>query len=222
MSKDSIPNTIAGFTVYIKIAYQKAVANLTAYGIPVTKIDVISPLYNDYIEKEALVENPETATKGNREARDEAHDKLVTGWRQFLNESIRFNTLVSTADKEIFGISPRDYIRTPVLTPTATGSAIVKRLGAFEYEVTVINNETSKRKLPEHATGSYLYLAISDIGVLPENIDEYRKLDFSSNSRHELTFSPSELGRQANIYVRYANQHGKEGPVGPTETFLIN
>jgi hypothetical protein len=44
---------------------------------------------------------------------------------------------------------------------------------------------------------------------------------FASGTRHELHFSPSDLGRQANAYVRYANHHGKEGPVGPVETFLI-
>jgi hypothetical protein len=70
--------------------------------------------------------------------------------------------------------------------------------------------------------GSYIYLAVSEPGVLPENIDAYRKLAFSSNARHELRFSPSDLGRQANVYVRYANRHGKEGPAGPIETFSIN
>jgi hypothetical protein len=147
---------------------------------------------------------------------------LEKAWRQFLNESIRFNTSVSTADKEVFGISPHDGIRTPAQAPTATGNIDAKRLGAFEYELTVIDEKTSKRKLPEHATGSYIYLTISKPGILPEDIDTYRKLNFSSNSHHVLRFSPSDLGKQANIYARYSNQHGQKGPAGPIETFLIN
>jgi hypothetical protein len=222
MSRSFIPQTIAGFTEYIKIAYQKASANLSVYGISPEKFAVITPLYDDYIAKEALAANPETATKGNREARDEARDVLEKAWRQFLNESIRFNTLVSTADKAVFGISPRDGIRTPPQTPKDTGAVHVQRLGAFEYEATVVDEKTSKRKLPEHATGSYLYLAISEPGVVPEDINTYKKLDFSSNAHHELRFSPSDLARQANVYARYTNQHGKEGPAGPIETFLIN
>jgi hypothetical protein len=198
MSKESIPGTITGFTEYIKIAYQKASMNLSAYGISSSKFAIITTLYTDFIAKEAIAANPDTATKGNREARDEAGDKLEKAWRQFLNESIRFNTSVSTADKEVFGISPRDGIRTPAQAPTATGNIDAKRLGAFEYELTVIDEKTSKRKLPEHATGSYIYLAISEPGILPEDIDTYRKLDFSSNSRHVLRFSPSDLGKQAN------------------------
>jgi hypothetical protein len=195
---------------------------LSAWGISSAKFALITPLYNDFIAKDTTAANPETATKGAREARDEAHKKLEKAWRQFLNESIRYNTSVSTSDKEVFGISPHDDIRTPALTPTDAGNVNVKRLGAFEYEAIVIDEKTSKRKLPPHATGCYLYLAISEPGVLPEDIDAYRKLDFSSNSRHELHFSSSDLAKQANVYARYANQHGKEGPAGPIETFLIN
>ncbi|MDR1223081.1 MAG: hypothetical protein LBL07_09445 [Tannerella sp.] len=222
MAKNFIPRVTAEFTAYIKISYQKALANLTAYGIPAAKFAVITLLYGDYMAKEALAANPETATKGNLDAHNEARDKLEKAWRQFLNECIRFNTSIGTADRAVFGISPRDGIRTPAQTPTATGSVTVKRLGTFEYEITVIDEKTSKRKLPEYAAGSYLYLSISEPGILPEAIDAYRKLDFSSGVRHKLRFSSSELARQANIYVRYANRHGKEGPAGPVETFLIH
>jgi hypothetical protein len=222
MGKESIPKTITGFTEYIKIAYQKASVNLSAYGISPAKFAIVTPLYNDYIAKEALAANPETATKGNREARDEARDALEKAWRQFLNECIRFNTLVSTADKAVFGVSPRDGIRTPAQLPTAMGTVTVKRLGAFEYEIIVVEVKTSKRKLPEHAKGSYIYLSVSAPGVLPEDIDAYRRLEFSSGSRHQMRLSPSDLGKQANIYVRYANQHGQEGPAGQIETFIIN
>jgi hypothetical protein len=207
---------------YIEIAYKKASVNLSACGISPEKLAVITVLYNNYIAKYELAANPDAATKSNREARDEAQDALEKAWRQFLNESIRFNTSVSTADKEVFGISPRNGIRTLPQTPTDTGIVNVKRLGAFEFEATVIDEKTSKRKLPEHAMDSYIYLSVSESGVLPEDIDAYRKLDFSSNARHELHFSPSELGKQANVYVRYSNQHRKEGLAGPIETFLIN
>jgi hypothetical protein len=121
----------------------------------------------------------------------------------------------------VFGIAPRDKVRTPPLTPADTGNVNVRRLGTFEYEAIMIDEKTSKRKLPPYATGSNIYLAISEPGVLPEGIDTYRKLDFMSGSHHELRFSPADLRRQANVYVRYANRHGKEGPAGPVETFLI-
>jgi hypothetical protein len=210
MSKDPIPRTVTGFTEYIKTGYRKASVNLSAYGIPAARLAVITPLYEDYIAKEALAANPETATKGNRDARNVARDKLEKAWRQFLNECIRFNMSVGTADRVVFGILLRDGIRTPAQTPTATGNATVKRLGAFEYEVTVTDEKTSKRKLPEHAGGSYLYLAISEPGVLPEAIDTYRKLDFPSNARHELRFSSVPPG-PAGPHLRPLRQPSRKG-----------
>jgi hypothetical protein len=222
MSKGFIPNAITEFTMYIKNAYQKVLVNVSAYEISSSKLAPITILYNDYIAKEALAANPDTATKGNRAARNEARNRLEKAWRQFLNECIRFNSAVSTADKAVFGISPRDSIRTQQQPPKDTGITSVKRTGAFEYKAIVIDEKTSKRKLPENAAGSYLYLAISGPGILPENVDAYQKVEFSSGTSHKLIFSPSDLGRQANIYVRYSNRHGKEGPAGPVETFFIN
>ncbi|MDR1676118.1 MAG: hypothetical protein LBR86_06605 [Tannerella sp.] len=222
MKKDAIPRTIRAFTEYMKIAYQKVVQNMANWGISQAKLGVITPLYNDYIAKEALAADPDTATRGNREARDEARDVLEKEWRHFLNENIRYNTAISTADLAVFGITPRDGIRTPASVPTDTGIVSIKRLGAFLYEATVIDEENKKRKLPLHATGSYLYLAISETGITPESVEAYKKLDFSSNARHIIQFNSSDLGKQANVYVRYSNEHGKEGPVGPIESFFIN
>ncbi|MDR2041085.1 MAG: hypothetical protein LBP98_02050 [Tannerella sp.] len=216
------PRTIAGFTEYIKIAYQKASTNLSTYGISQAKFGVLTPYYNDYIAKEATAADPDTATKGSRAARDVAREALEKEWRHFLNENIRYNTAVSVEDLEVFGIEPHDNVRTPPLTPTDTGILDVRRLGAYRYEIYVIDEKTGKRKLPPHATGSYLYLAVSEIGKQPEEVESYRKLDFSSNTRHNVDFTSADLSKQANLYARYSNQHGKEGPIGPIATFIIN
>jgi hypothetical protein len=221
MSHDAIPTTIKGFTEYIKIAYAKASANLNVYGISGSKFALITPLYNDYIAKEAIAANPDTATKGAREARDEAHVKLEKSWRQFLNESIRFNTQVSTSDKEVFGITPRDTTRTPVGVPDVVPALSIKRVGARRYEVEILDGGTGKKKKPEYAAGSYLYVAVTEPGQEPKHESEYRRMEFSSNCLHVLEFSLGELAKQANIYARYSNAHGKEGPESATETVII-
>jgi hypothetical protein len=55
----------------------------------------------------------DTATTGNRRERDAAKKELETLWRNFLNANIRYNDLVPVADLEVFGINPRDDVRTP-------------------------------------------------------------------------------------------------------------
>jgi hypothetical protein len=86
MASNFIPKTITGFTEYMKIVYIKAQNNLSIYGINFDKFAPITPLYDTYIEKEAIAANPETATTGSRRARDEA---LEPAWRMFINENIR-------------------------------------------------------------------------------------------------------------------------------------
>jgi hypothetical protein len=222
MSKDFIPEGNAEFRSYIVIAHDKLYTHPTKYDIPASVLNDYGSLYMDYLAADDKAENPDTATKGNRDERNRLRDELKKMWRQIVNEWIRFNSKISVPDKEVFHVYPRDDTRTPAKTPKDKGLARVKRLGAYEYEVTVVDETNLKRKLPEDATGSYLYLVVSEPGVVPEKIEDYRKLDFSSNANHTIVFPSEQLGMQGNVYVRYANQHGKEGPIGPVESFFIN
>jgi hypothetical protein len=64
-------------------------------------------------------------------------------------------------------------------------------------------------------------MAITEAGQAPQHADEYRKLDFSSNCHHVLEFPLEQLSKQANLYARYANSHGKEGPKSLIEAIII-
>jgi hypothetical protein len=221
MPENLYPTTIAGFTEYIKIAYKKAETNLQVYGIPPERLAVITPLYNTYVQAEALAADPETATRGARRTRDEARDVLEPAWRQFLNTNIRYNPAVSAADLEVFRIRKRDSTRTPAGIPDAIPLVSVKNVGVRRFEAEVLDSATGKKKKPHNAAGSYVYVAVTEAGQEPQHEDEYRKLDFSSNCHHTLEFPFDQLAKQAHIYSRYANVHGKEGPKGPVETVII-
>jgi hypothetical protein len=221
MASNFIPKSITGFTEYMKIVYVKAQNNLSIYGINFDKFAPITPLYNTYIEKEAIAANPETATTGARRARDEAREALEPAWRMFINENIRFNSAVPVEDLEVFGIKKRDTTPTKVGIPDFIPALSIRQVGVRRYEVEVLNSATGKKKKPQYATGSYIYLAVTEPGKTPEHENEYRKLDFSSNCHHVLEFPIEQLAKQANIYARYSNAHGKEGPEGLTETVII-
>jgi hypothetical protein len=221
MGRHTFPTTIAGFTEYIKNAYTLAQTKLPVYGIGPEKLLVVTPFYNTFIEKEAIASNPATATAGARRARDEARDALEPAWRGFLNENIRYNSLVPAEDLEVFGIKKRDTTPTKVGIPDSVPALAIKQVGVRRYEVDVLDSATGKKKKPQYATGSYIYLAITDPGVAPAHENDYRKLDFASNCHHVLEFPLEQLAKQANVYARYSNSHGKEGPEGNAETIII-
>jgi hypothetical protein len=221
MSHDIFPKTIAGFTEYIKIAYAKAQTNMTAYGIAPEKLAVVTPLYNKYIEKEAIAANPDTGTTGARNARDEARSDLEPEWRNFINENIRYNSAVPVEDLEVFGVKIRDSTPTKVGVPDGVPAMTIKRVGECRYEIEVLDGETGKKKKPQYATGSYIYLAITEPRVAPTHGSEYHKTEFSSTCHHVLDFPLEQVAKQANIYARFSNPHGKEGPKSPVETIII-
>ncbi|MDR0728647.1 MAG: hypothetical protein LBF19_00770 [Prevotellaceae bacterium] len=222
MGKNFIPAGIAKFTEYIKIAFKKAKDNLTVYEIAPEKLAPVETAYNRYIAAEALATDPDTATTGHRRERNIAKKELDPLWRGFLNANIRYNELVPAADLEVFGIKSRDDTRTPASVPDAIPMVSIERVGAYRFEAHVLDSATGKSKNPLYATGSYLYVAITDLDKEPEHEDDFRKRDFSSNNKHVLEFHMAQKGKQANIYARYSNPHGKEGPQGPTEVVIIN
>jgi hypothetical protein len=221
MPESIFPTTIAGFTEHIKIAYGKAQANLTAYGIAPEKLAAITPRYNAYVAAEALAADPDTATKGNRRAREDARKLLQPAWRRFLNENIRYNSAVPAADLEVFGIRKRDTARTPAGVPGIAPVLSIRQAGVRRYEIDVLNSETGKKKKPPHAAGSFVYMAVTAPGEEPHHEGEFRKLSFSSNYRHVVDFPLEQLAKQANFCARYANAHGKEGPESATEAVII-
>jgi hypothetical protein len=221
MPENLFPSTITGFTEYIKIAYNKAEANLRAYNINPDKLSVVAPLFDAYIQAEDVAANPDTATTGARRTRDDARKVLEPAWRKFLNENIRYNSEVPVADLEVFGIKERDTVRTPVGIPDVAPVISIKQVGARRLEVETLDSVTGKKKKPKYATGSYIYVAVTEVGQTPLHENEYHKQEFSSNCHHVLTFPLEQLAKQANIYARYSNAHGKEGPEGPVDVVII-
>jgi hypothetical protein len=221
MAEKLIPRSIARFTEYIKVAYAKAKNNLEKYEISPDKLKVITPIYTTYIQAETIAANPETATASARHIRNEARKILESSWRNFINECIRYNPLVSASDLEVFGIKKRDKILTRVGVPNIVPALSIKQIGVRQYKLSVVNSTTGKRKKPKHAAGSYIYIAITEPGKMPEHSHDYHKMSFSTSSYHFLDFPVEQLAKQANIYARYSNSHGKEGPENLSESIII-
>jgi hypothetical protein len=221
MADKLFPTTITGFTEYIKVAYAKADTSLSAYGIAPDKFAPIIPLYGAYITAEAVAANPDTATSGARHTRNEAEKALKTKWRQFINECVRYNSAVPAADLEVFRLHKRDTTMTPAGTPDKTGIVSIRTAGARRMEIKVLDSETGKKKKPRYAAGSFVYVAVTEVGETPQHESDYRRQEFSSNCHHVIEFPFEQLAKQAHIYARYANAHGKEGPTGPVESAII-
>ncbi|MDR1381507.1 MAG: hypothetical protein LBJ47_08530 [Tannerella sp.] len=219
--KTIIPQTISGFVEYIRNAYDVTMKNINIYKIDAVEFAKITPLYTAFINLEALCANPATATKGNRDARNAAWKALEKQWRIFLNKTIRLNDNISVADREIYGIFPHDSTPTAAGIPAECCEITVSRKGYCEYDVIVENGTTGKKKRPDNAAGNNLYSAVVELGQPAPPRETFRFEGFSSTCHHEVRFGEKYLAKQACLFARYTNPHGKEGPEGPVMSFII-
>jgi hypothetical protein len=219
-TKVTIPRANAAFRIYIDVAIVKAKASITAYDLPSTAFDKVTPLYDHYVSMDMLAGNPDTATVGVVRERNTARKALETAWRAFLNEYIRYNLAVPESDFPDFGMRLRDVTRTPVGPPTKKANVSITRVGTFQYDIRVLQEGIGKFARPKNAVGSFLFEAITEIGKTPD-LSEYRIINLSSNDRHHAEYASRQIGQQVHIFACYVNAHGKAGPRGPVETFII-
>jgi hypothetical protein len=216
-----IPETMNDFDEYMNAAIAKVKANCALYGINPDKLTEIVAVYEEYTTMAALVYNPVTSIRGMRTHRRVLQNKLLKLWRTFIAEYIRCNTLVPEADLVGYGVLPKDIPRLKIRTPNVTGVVAIKRIDAFRFSVKVYDRKTRHMKNPANANGSSLYVAITEVGKMPLNVDEYVNCSFSTDNRHEIKFPDTHAGKQANIYACYTNVHGRIGPKGPVSWVVI-
>ncbi|MDR1381802.1 MAG: hypothetical protein LBJ47_10050 [Tannerella sp.] len=220
--KTIIPKSIAGFTEYIRMAYDAARVNMIAFNINAAEFAKITPLYDSFIRAEALCAYRATATAGSRVARKTAWRALEKHWRVFLNREVRINEAISTGDRLIFGLLPHDGIRTRAGVPSSVGRLVATRMSRCLFDV-VVNEETvGRRKRPEHAAGSNLYSAVVDVRQPAPPMDTFHYEGFSSVCRHRVNFPEEYYAKQAYLFARYVNGHGEEGPAGPLMMILVS
>jgi hypothetical protein len=220
--KTIIPRSVGGFADYIRRGYETAEQRMTAYGINPEELAKVKPLLDTFIGLESLCASPATATKANRDARNVAWKALERQWRVFLNREIRLNDLIGIAGREIFGILPHDSVRTAPKRPQNTGRITVVRTGQMQFDLTVTDVDTGKKKRPADAAGSNLYAAIAEVRDPAPQRSAFRFEGFSSKPRHTMIFTDENLARRVWVYVRYTNRHGQEGPEGPLASFIVN
>jgi hypothetical protein len=91
----------------------------------------------------------------------------------------------------------------------------IRQAGVHRFEVNVLNSETDTKKKAAARYGSYVYLAVTEVGHTPQHVDEYRQPDFSSNCHHVIEFPLEQLAKQP---PPLCPVYGKESTEELTET----
>jgi hypothetical protein len=221
MLENIFPTSIQDFTEYFKAAVSKAEANMEAYKILPEKLAAVMPYYAAYTRALAVASDPGTVTTSARRARDRARKALKPVWRAFLDENIRHNPLVPGADLEVFRLQGLDRSGVTPAIPGSVPEVSVMYASAKRLEVEVIEHETGKKWKTRPAVGSFIYVAFTAAGEAPASEEEYRRQEVSRHCRHVVEFPFEQMARQVNIFARYVNSRGEEGPRSAVKTIII-
>jgi hypothetical protein len=86
-------------------------ANVSAFGWKQAEVDGVLAKINGFLTARAAYKDSDS-TK-NRLAKDDAEKEAKQAMREFANTSIRYNPLMRSEDKLVYGIRPADHTPTP-------------------------------------------------------------------------------------------------------------
>jgi hypothetical protein len=155
----------------------------------------------------------------NRVAKDEAKKEAKQAMRDFANTSIRYNSLIWTKDKLVYGIHPANHTATPIREPETYPDAKVDTLIIRQITIHFWDSATKKRGKPHGVHGAEICRAILDHE--PRSEKELTNSDFNTASPFTLKFDENQRGKRLYFCLRWESGTSLKGPFGEIYSAII-
>ncbi|MDR2031459.1 MAG: hypothetical protein LBP86_04195 [Azoarcus sp.] len=211
MNHDYIPGPDGQLLDWAKNFYGYALAHYGAWQVPSPQTTLES-LLSAFDAAFIQCQNPNRG-KIDVLKKDEARRALVKGCRDFYNAYIRFNPLVTDADRESMGFFVSDHTRTPSAPPTTFPVADKIDTGTLR-QVTIYfrdNGSTHKAK-PKGAHGCEIRWDLLE--APPVSVEDLAHSGFDTRSPFTLVFDESQRGKTLYFCLRWEGNTGLKGPYG--------
>jgi hypothetical protein len=218
MSNDYIPRADGPLLEWAKNFYNYALAHYSNWQIPSPQLTLEAPL----AAYTAAYDQCQHPNRGKVDVlqKDEARKTLVDACRQFYNAYIRFNPLVTDADRENMGFTVADPNRAPA-PPPATFPVADKIDTAILRQVTIhFRDNGSKHKAkPKGVHGCEIRWHL--LTAPPAHVDDLARSDFDTNSPVTLSFDESQRGQSLYFCLRWEGNSGQKGPYGEIYNAIV-
>jgi hypothetical protein len=148
MSTDYIPQADRKFLVWVKNLFAQVEANAQPWNLnPNSWKHIDPPMIQAYDTALAKAEDPNRGVADTLE-KNETRDTLKTETRKYVNEHLKYNSLISDEERKHMGLPVRDRKPTPAREPYSLSACIFKSVDFPERRMPVITFIRSKfRKL---------------------------------------------------------------------------
>lgn len=207
---DYIPASDAGALAWMTTFAEGITANPGKYQLTSVDAASISNLVNAYSAAYADALDPAQRTSVNVAVKDNARASAEQLCRQYAT-LIKFNAGISDPDKIAIGARPVNPNRTPINPPAS--SPLLNVIGATPGCQTVRYADTNTPDSPAKPFGAVqlqLFVAVDANAVAdPDSATFYGA--FTKNPIGVL-FSPSDDGKMATYFAKWASRRGDVGP----------
>jgi hypothetical protein len=190
------------------------------FNIPLAVYTGLEELKEDFAEKLAAAEAPETRTKLTITAKNEARKLFEAKLQQDVNEYLTYNHLVTNEDREGMGLPVHKTSRTPA--PVATtypdceiDTTMIRRLGIHYFNP---GHEKFKAKPPGQHGAEIRWAPLK---TPPTRIEELVHSSFDTRTPLILEFGEEERGLMVYFCLRWENTRGEKGPWSPIKSAII-
>jgi hypothetical protein len=219
MKKDFIPKNDQSFLAWLlNLLKYIASGGLSRFNIPDADFNDLSAKAADFEQKLHTADEPDTRTKAAVLAKTESRAVAEKTAREFINEFLAYNKLVSDADRENMQIPVHKGGHTPAPVsgeaPYVTAADHGPRQVRFEFGQSAV----SKAK-PAGQHGIEIAWVIRD--EAPTSYDELIHSSFDTRTPLTLSFDLLYAGKRLWFAARWENTTGAKGPWSEIHSAII-
>lgn len=218
MSKDYIPRTHDEFYVWQGNFYDRANEKLSSFKIDPDKFKPVTTAQSKYLQAFNRASNPDGANRADRVERDEREADYKTVIRQFVNESIRYNSNVSDYDKKYLQLTIPDTSPTPAAIPNSRPDLKIDSSEPQQHTIHIQDENLTSKMKPMGVAECEIWHKISET---PPEDEDLAYIGSAKKSYFLVRYTSSVSGERVYYKARWVNTRGEKGPWGRLESAVI-
>ncbi len=207
-----IPRAHNKFYTWQDYFYNYIVEKQSDFNIDEADIEEISAAKSRYEEAFDRASSPDTANRADRAERNRCEAEFQRVIRRIVNENIRYNSDVSSYDRQYIGLGIADTTLTAAKVPTSYPVLNVDFSQPQRHKLRIQDAKLDSKRKPAGVMGCEVWYAISD--DMPQHASELRFAGVATKATFTLDFDPAEEGKKVWYRARWINTRGKHGGWG--------
>jgi len=204
----TIPDNDAELDVWQSSYVDLVKANAPAWGIPDDAVAKLLASQTTWNTAYADAKNKKQRDTGEVQAKEDAKTDYTTVLRDFTNEYLANNHLVSDSDRQHLNITVPTDTHTPVPVPTSTPVITIDFSVRSKHTLNFVDDATPQSKAkPFGVHGGEVYSKVGDATV-------FVFLGTCTSTPFVVNYTDADAGKIASYRMRWVNTRGEQGPLG--------